>query len=60
MKTLFALLLSTLVMVSSASAGNKKNTAETQASTSNTQTSIRHLKLRAKTVTPPPNYTIAN
>ena len=60
MKILFALLLSALVTVSSASAGNKKNTAETQASTSNTQTSIRHLKLRVKTVTPPPNYTIAN
>jgi hypothetical protein len=60
MKILFALLLSTLVMVSSASAGDKKNTAETQASTSNTQTSIRHLKLRAHAVTPPPNYSSAN
>ncbi len=60
MKILFAFLLSTLVVMSSASAGNKKNTAQTQASTSNTQTSIRHLKLRARVVTPPPNYSSAN
>ena len=54
MKTIFALALSALVMASVANAGNKKNTAETQAASSNTQTSIRHIKLRTIVIPPPP------
>jgi Skp family chaperone for outer membrane proteins len=55
MKTLLALALSALVLASAASAGNKKNTAATQAASINVQTSIRHIKLRARAV-PPPDY----
>ena len=53
MKTIFALALSGLMLASVANAGNKKNTAETQAAGSNMQTSIRHIKLRTIVVPPP-------
>jgi hypothetical protein len=57
LKTLIALALSALTLASAANAGNKKNTAETQAASSNVQTSIRHLKLRTRIIPPPSNVT---
>jgi hypothetical protein len=60
MKTIVAPVLTALVLAFQAPAGNKKNRAETPATSSNSQTSIRHFKLRTRTVPPTTAVTVGN
>ena len=48
MKMIFALALSALALATPSFADNKKNTPQIQASNSNVQTSIRHLRMKVK------------
>ena len=58
MKTLSALALATLMVVTASAssfAGDKKNTAQIQATTTNQQVSIKHLRLRLRAHQTPPS-----
>jgi hypothetical protein len=48
MKTILAIAIAALMLATPSSAGNKKNTAQIQATNSNVQTSIRHTRLRVR------------
>ncbi len=48
MKVILALAIAALMLATPSFAGKKKNTAQTQAASSNMQTSIRHIKLRSR------------
>jgi hypothetical protein len=48
MKVILALAIAALLLATPSLAAKKKNTAQIQATTSNVQTSIRHVRLRAR------------